>query len=320
MSKLISVIVPVYKTELYLDKCVQSIVNQTYHNLEIILVDDGSPDQCPDMCERWAQKDPRIKVLHKPNAGLSAARNDGIEFASGEYLSFVDSDDWIALDLFERVMNVFSLHNPDIVTFDCNRINEKGEIYVTTENIKEGMISSDAAICELLKGNINNYAVNKVYKKQIFNGIRFPAGRKFEDMAISYKLFLNAQRIYCYPVPLYYYFTRSDGLSKKIDEKALGHIFLARYECHMAVRERFPSLQKDSLKLAALSARRLYDRSLWKAVDVGTLELAKKFLDLNKKTILSEINDKKYWLYYKFPRIYAFGRILRHKIGVLVKR
>ncbi len=319
MDKLVSVIVPVYATEAYLDKCVRSIVEQTYRNLEIILVDDGSPDNSPEMCDRWAEADCRIKVIHKKNGGLSSARNAGIDCATGDYLSFVDSDDWIALNLFERVMWIFESHDPDIVTFDCNRINEKGEIYAATENITDRMLSQEEALTELLKGNINNYAWNKVYKKKVFSKIRFPVGRVWEDMAISYKLFLNAEKIYSCPAALYYYFTRSDSISKKINEKALGHIFLARYECHMAVKDIFPSVEKYSLPLAALSARRLYDRSIWGEVDGEILKLAIGFLKENKENILRNIKDKKYWLYYNFPGGYTVLRILRHKIGTVIK-
>lgn len=319
MDELVSVIVPVYGTEAYLDRCVASITNQTYRNLEIILVDDGSTDHCPEMCDSWADVDGRIKVIHKINGGLSSARNVGIDSANGDYLYFLDSDDWIVPDLVERVMELFLIHKPDIVTFDCNRINEKGEIYATTENIKEGMLSKEEAVTELLKGNINNYACNKVYKKEVFFNVRFPEGRAWEDMATAYRLFLNAERIYCYPVALYFYYTRTDSISRNINEKALAHIFLARYECHLAMMEYIPSVQRYSLPLAALSARRLYDRSLWKKVDGEILELAKDFLEQNRELILRTTKDKKYYLYYKFPGMYATGRTLWHKLGEMIK-
>ena len=110
----ISVIVPVYKVEPYLDKCVSSIVNQTYTNLEIILVDDGSPDSCPTMCDAWAEKDSRIRVIHKPNGGLSDARNAGIVVATGELMAFVDSDDWIASDMYEHLYQRLTEDDSDI--------------------------------------------------------------------------------------------------------------------------------------------------------------------------------------------------------------
>lgn len=112
MNPLISVIVPIYNVEKYLVRCVDSIVNQTYKNLEIILVDDGSPDRCPQMCDDYAEKDSRIKVVHKKNGGLSDARNAGMAVATGEYISFIDSDDWIETSMFELLLN-------NIFQYDC---------------------------------------------------------------------------------------------------------------------------------------------------------------------------------------------------------
>ena len=105
-SALISVIVPIYKVEKYLDECIESIVNKTYRNLEIILVDDGSPDKCPEMCDQWAKKDERIRVIHKENGGLSSARNAGLDVATGDYVGFVDSDDFIERDMYEKKINI----------------------------------------------------------------------------------------------------------------------------------------------------------------------------------------------------------------------
>ena len=104
MEELISVIVPIYKVEAYLERCIRSIVNQTYKNLEIILVDDGSPDSCPDICDVWKEKDDRIKVIHKKNGGLSDARNAGMQIMTGTYISYIDSDDWVANDMYEKMM------------------------------------------------------------------------------------------------------------------------------------------------------------------------------------------------------------------------
>ena len=118
MNSLISVIVPIYNVEKYLDKCVDSIINQTYKNLEIILVDDGSPDNCPKMCDDYAKKDSRIKVVHKENGGLSDARNAGMKVATGEYVSFIDSDDWIDLETFSISMAKIEECNAQIVAFN----------------------------------------------------------------------------------------------------------------------------------------------------------------------------------------------------------
>ena len=120
MKPLISVIIPVYNVERYLDECIKSIVNQTYENLEIILVDDGSPDNCPRMCDDWAKKDERIRVIHKENGGLASARNAGMNICTGEYISFVDSDDWMELNAYESLLKYFD-DKTDIVKFDMIR-------------------------------------------------------------------------------------------------------------------------------------------------------------------------------------------------------
>ena len=114
MEELISVIVPIYKVEAYLERCIRSIVNQTYKNLEIILVDDGSPDSCPDICDVWKEKDDRIKVIHKKNGGLSDARNAGMQIMTGTYISYIDSDDWVANDMYEKMMYAIKKNDADI--------------------------------------------------------------------------------------------------------------------------------------------------------------------------------------------------------------
>ncbi len=124
----ISVIVPIYQTERYLDRCIESIVNQTYSNLEIILVDDGSPDRCPQMCDEWAKKDSRIRVVHKQNAGLGMARNSGIEAATGEYICFFDSDDYVALDTIEKAYRLAEAEQSDVIVFGLNNVNAQGRV------------------------------------------------------------------------------------------------------------------------------------------------------------------------------------------------
>ena len=127
MNSLISVIVPIYNVEKYLDRCVESIINQTYKNLEIILVDDGSPDNCTQMCDDYAKKDSRIRVVHKENGGLSDARNAGMEVATGEYVSFIDSDDYISLDFYETLFQTMIDNDSDIVECSVVKFYENGK-------------------------------------------------------------------------------------------------------------------------------------------------------------------------------------------------
>ncbi len=151
----ISIIVPVYKVEKYLNKCVESIVNQTYKNLEIILVDDGSPDNCPQICDEWAKKDDRIKVIHKENGGQVSARNMALDIANGEYIAFVDSDDYIDTTMYEKLIKTAIQNNADIVRCMYNRVYENGEVIPVIEN----------NLAKINSANIINYYISGTYIK-----------------------------------------------------------------------------------------------------------------------------------------------------------
>lgn len=320
MEYLISVIVPVYKVEKYLDRCVSSIINQTYKNLEIILVDDGSPDDCPQKCDEWAKKDLRIRVIHKENGGPSSARNAALDIARGDYIGFVDSDDYVALDMYEKLVGILNTCKSDIVVFGCNKVDENRNIISSTEKIIECDLTAENALKELLKANINNYMCNKIFKSVMFKEIRFPENRLWEDMAICYKLFLASSCIYCYPENMYFYFVRNGSVSKTINGKSLRDIFLARYECYIELKDTYSFAQEYALPLAALSARRFIDRSLWETVDGEILQIAKDFLQENKVDILRNTKEKGLRLYYKSPKFYILCRKAKHRVGVLVKR
>lgn len=157
-ESLVSVIVPIYNVELYLERCIKSIINQTYRNLEIILVDDGSPDRCPQICDEWCAKDERVKVIHKDNAGLGMARNTGIEHATGEYVYFVDSDDYIDNDTIEQVLNCAVKYSAEIVLFGRKRVNNRGEIVSvqvpkTFKTVYRGREVQQLLLPDVIQGN-----------------------------------------------------------------------------------------------------------------------------------------------------------------------
>ena len=214
-SKLVSVIVPVYKVEQYLDRCLKSLVDQSYSNIEIILVDDGSPDKCYQICEKWAQRDNRIKVIHKANGGLSDARNKGLELAKGEYVCFVDSDDYVAKKYIEILYNLMRNNHTDMSAvslkevFSMEQEIDENEAYEKITTVFEGK----EAIKQLFfNDTFANYAWNKMYKRELFENIRFPVGRKMEDLGTTYKLLLNAKRIAYSTQVLYYYYQREDSI------------------------------------------------------------------------------------------------------------
>ena len=215
MDKLVSVIVPIYKVEPYLNRCVVSIVQQTYPNLEIILVDDGSPDKCPQICDEWALRDDRIKVIHKENGGLSDARNVGIESAKGEFFCFVDSDDYLQPSMITKLMDMSEQYDVKMVLTNFACIFENGERAFTREEspIKEGLYDAEM-LFPLLYQRLNWYYIvawNKIYHCSLFDDIRFPLGRIHEDEYVVAQLMWKAKRIACNVSEEYVYIYKRPG-------------------------------------------------------------------------------------------------------------
>lgn len=214
MNELISIIVPIYNVEKYLDRCIESLVNQTYTNIEIILVDDGSPDKCPSICDCWVNKDNRIKVIHKKNGGLSDARNKGIDIANGKYIAFVDSDDFIDKDMYFLMIDTLEKTNSDIVTCGRYIYNNKNVVKTSHTSNRERIFTPVEAIGELLSGGvIEEAAWDKVFKQELFDGIRFPFGEINEDISIMPFLFEKAKKVVCIGKPLYYYCINSNSIT-----------------------------------------------------------------------------------------------------------
>lgn len=188
---LISVIVPIYKVEDFLDKCVKSILNQTYSNLEIILVDDGSPDKCPQMCDDWKRKDKRIKVIHKLNGGLSSARNKGLDMCAGEFIGFVDSDDYIAPDMYEKLYNTFETYD-NIGVAACMIQGVQNDISVTFNAQWHTGQTRIVKSCDFSIGMLGQLyahtAWNKLYKREIALSARFREGLNNEDMLYMFDI------------------------------------------------------------------------------------------------------------------------------------
>ena len=208
-NPLISIIIPVYNVEKYLDRCIESIVNQTYKNLEIILIDDGSTDNSPQICDKWGEKDNRIKVIHKENEGVSSARNIGLDSANGTYIGFVDSDDYIDKQMYKLLLESIHKNNSNIAI--CNYyISEKNQKYYGV--IKQ---PNDILERELLEENgIKGFNWNKLYSVDLLHGIRFIAEvHIWEDLLFNYQILANNQVRYSYiNEPLYYYVQREKSL------------------------------------------------------------------------------------------------------------
>lgn len=222
MSDLISVIIPVYNVEKYLDKCVLSVINQTYTNLEIILIDDGSSDSSGKLCDKWSKSDKRIKVYHKKNGGLSDARNYGIKKSNGEYLVFIDSDDFVDIKYVEYLKNLIIKYSTDMSIASYKILSKK------TRDIglgyKECLLSQNETLRRLI--NEEGFTVStcaKMYKRNLFKNIHFPVGKLYEDNATVHKLIMKCDKV-AYGNKSYYFYclrnnsiTRSEFNMKKID-------------------------------------------------------------------------------------------------------
>ena len=212
--KKISVIVPVYNVEKYLDRCVESIVNQTYKNLEIILVDDGSSDNCPQLCDEWTQRDERIKAVHKQNGGLADARNAGLEIAAGDYVGFIDADDYIDLDMFECLIGCAVEKDADISgcfyrKIGSNYVDELGSDYTVK------VFDSDEYLCEYYRKNVLYFSCcNKIYRRELVGDTRFsPEAGLCEDGCFNYEVSKKAKTVVMLNKPMYNYILRDTSLT-----------------------------------------------------------------------------------------------------------
>ncbi len=208
----LSIIVPIYKVEDYIYKCVDSILAQTFTDFELILVDDGSPDNCPKICDEYALKDERVKVIHKENGGLSDARNAGIEIARGEYLAFVDSDDFLSLDMYEKLIALADSNSADVVVCDYVLA------YVNKEPIFEDstdlfVMGREEALTQMICNRLFSVnAWNKIYKRELFEVERYPKGMLYEDLALTYRLIDKSEKIVYTPAKKYAYLQRGTSI------------------------------------------------------------------------------------------------------------
>ena len=244
----ISVVVPIYNVEKYLERCINSIINQTYKNLEIILVDDGSTDNSGKIADKYKKIDSRIKVIHKNNGGLSDARNKGITIASGKYISFIDSDDYIAEDMISYLYKLIKDNNSEISICNFQQFSSIEEINDFKDfNINESNIYNYTGVEMLqilLKGNISygDYAWNKLYMLSLFNNIQYPIGKKMEDIGTTYKLYFNSKKVTIGTEKKYFYYKRNDSILGKNDIK----VYQDKLELSI---ERIEWLQKRNVKL-----------------------------------------------------------------------
>ena len=247
---MISVIVPIYNVEKYLNKCIESIVSQTYTDLEIILVDDGSPDNCPAICDSWAGKDSRIKVIHKKNGGLSDARNAGFAASSGEYISFIDSDDWIEPDFYSVLYDIIERYGCDAAGVDFRKVGDEYDAPVQPEPFSEKEYSAAETVAGLLSNRVYQITVNKLYARSLIGAIPFPVGKLHEDEFWSYPVLAGVKKYVQSDYIGYNYYQREGSIILgNYSLKRLDAVDAKISQCKL-IEEKFPELKaKASLNL-----------------------------------------------------------------------
>lgn len=287
-SPLISVVIPLYNVDRYLSRCLDSVVAQTYKNLEILLIDDGSTDRGPSICDEYATKDPRIVVVHKENGGLSDARNKGIDEMTGTYVTFIDSDDYVDEDYVETLYNMIAEDNTKLsicshrVLYDTGKIIEKatGERSVLDSKTVLERILYDEGI------DLSSWA--KLYSSELFMDVRFPVGRVFEDSATTYKLVDLCDRVSLNSVSKYNYMIRSNSIStSKFTSKKMD-LITATDEMTAYIAGKYPDLQKACdrrLMYAYLSTLSQLVKDTSKHKEESVLM---NYINSNKKRVLKD--------------------------------
>ena len=245
---MISVVVPVYKTEDYLSTCVQSILKQTYTDLEVILIDDGSPDNCGKICDFWAEKDTRVRVIHQVNKGGAAARNKALDICKGEYIIFVDSDDYVAPCFCECLLKNF---NEEIDIVECGYIKTEADGAVFDINAKDDNVniySTIEAMGEYLSGHVFQQIIwNKMYRKSVIGDIRFVEGKQIDDEFWTYRIIGNARKLVQVEQKLYAYRQQVDSVMHSISIDKRIQAFEAIVLQHEYICHNFPALEGQSL-------------------------------------------------------------------------
>lgn len=260
MKDLISLIIPVYRVEPYLERCLNSVLAQTYRNLEIILVDDGSPDNCPAICDTYAQRDSRITVIHQANAGLSGARNVGIDRARGAYLAFLDSDDYLAPDFLEALYQACTETGSDMSV--CRWEYVKGEAIPERGNGQVQTFTGREMQANLYipDGAYFVVAWNKLYKRELFEEIRYPLGRIHEDEATTYRIYDKVQKAAYLDRSLYGYFVAPSSITRGFNPKCLDWVTAVAERIDFYEKKGYRELMPQALQAFADGSIDIYFR------------------------------------------------------------
>ena len=262
---MISVIVPVYGVEAYLDRCVKSILSQTYTDLEIILIEDGSPDRCGEMCDCWAAQDTRIRVIHQKNAGQAGARNAGLEICKGEYICFVDSDDEIDPRMIDILYKAIYSGHYDLAICGYRRFRETEKIPPFTGNLTTVKVLSSSELWQEVFGRLNNAVWNKLYRRDLIGSLRFPPGLLHgEDFIFNLKYIVQCKNAVMIDAPLYHYFLRLDSMTKSAFHESKFDEITAK-EMALKLAEKYEPSQIENAHKYCFRARMNVLRSLYRS-------------------------------------------------------
>lgn len=322
----ISIIVPVYKVEKYLKRCIDSVLEQTFCDFELILVDDGSPDQCGRICETYAEKDGRIITLHRKNGGLSAARNTGLDwmFANSEssYVTFIDSDDWIHPQYLETLLGTIEKNNAGVSVAGFQRMDEyQDDTIDKLDRFPEEVMRAEDFF---LNHEWNfNYAWGKLYRREYFRHVRYPEGKNFEDTFTTYKVLFAGKTVAFIDSPLYYYFYNIEGISHSLWNPSELVVM-------EGIREQIRFYEENGFSRALEKEKQLYiNHYAYQICRIRANKLERKKNTPYLKTLKKEMfhlirqNPEKYG-YKKMPQCYeaAYPRLMKiyHGAGKLIRK
>lgn len=304
ITNLISVIIPVYNVAAFLNRCLQSVINQSYGNIEIILVDDGSTDGSGDVCDEYSKLDDRVKVIHTENRGLSAARNRGILESKGEWICFLDSDDWYEKSFCSKLIDFARLNDCDIVCCGIyTAYDEKNKLVRThySDSIFDNMNAQRA----LARYELMDYAWDKLYRKDLWQDVIYPEGFYVEDMGTTYKIFAKARRVGTVGDILYNYFHNANSISKTRSTKLKEDAFLmyrSRFEYYSKLYPDISASQEvELIRLAIRCITPIFKKDNYARTEAKKVIASKrKHLKLNGKTaILLFLYKPLCWLQYR---------------------
>ena len=308
---MISVIVPVYKVEKYLEKCVNSILCQSYSDLEIILVDDGSPDNCGKICDEIALKDKRIRVIHQENKGLAAARNAGLVIAQGKYVAFVDSDDTIESGAYLMLHNMIETYGTDIAICECRKVKENESLKLVEYSKYEDMLLDNSELWELVFGQLNNSSCNKLYKRNLIGDLRFPEKVVHgEDLLFNIEYLAKCSRGVYNEAPVYNYLSRNNSITRSsFNENAFFEI-IAKDKAKDLVKKYMP-IQMSKAELFCFRSRMNVLRSIYASdqelIYENKIDEIKKYVKQQYRNVKRNLKKKEkieYELFFSLPSLY----------------